>query len=310
MIVFMSAAGTISFRKFGLEAERSTSITPKQWAVALRRLQMGVAFVERELQPLATDAARSGHVALANRFGAFDLRYHFFRAEADGKFGVPLQRADEDPSILRLSEVIGNYTTAERSGSYLSGAMIDVFFSRLEHMTVLMLPFLGFDASSGELLKLIRSDWDEKYKAVLDISADKETIRLYDELKKVKECFRNPLSHGGFEKGWWSLYLFLPRAGTIPGSFTDIAKSMQFNYLTIAKETHAEICALFNAVDAHLGATPGRAYALEYVRSELNVGFDEPEAKRYQAAMSSRSDWDEFLQRKSYLHDQHANMDY
>lgn len=306
---FQGKALVFSLQKFGFRAFVQADTTDVDRRTALNRLKKAVAFAERSLERLSLAAVHSNDVGLANRFGQFDSRYRFFREEARSHFAAAKQPNKNESSTI-LAEAIGNFMMHERSGSFLSAAMIDAYFSRLEHLSILMLPLIGFDRSDGNLMRLIRSDWDPKYRAVCDINADKKAKILYDGLLQVKERYRNPLAHGGFEKGWWSLFFLLPKIGVVPGNLTGIAQSIQFEFLPIDSRVHARVCRLFDRVDQHFEATKRRTYALQYIKCGLDVLFDKESEARYQSAMMSRARWIDFLQRECHLSDMHVNMDY
>ena len=58
---------------------------------------------------------------------------------------------------------------AKTQGFYYSTAMVDAFFSRLEHMLVLIRAFCGTPLRDGELTGLLSMTWDDKLKALVDV---------------------------------------------------------------------------------------------------------------------------------------------
>lgn len=59
-------------------------------------------------------------------------------------------------------------------GFYFSTAMIDAFFSRLEHQLVLLLAFRGQPLASGILKAFLSLPWDEKIKSLIDVEANND----------------------------------------------------------------------------------------------------------------------------------------
>ena len=176
-------------------------------------------------------------------------------------------------------------------------------------MLVLVLPFTDFVPTGNALRRFISSTWDDKFKMVFDIRVDFHAKLLYDRLKAMKERLRNPLSHGGFEKGWASLYFHLPTVGAIPTSLTRFRDSVQFNFLPVEHDDHKQVCTLFDELDDFLAG--GRAMmGYEYAKSGLDVAFDQESRKHYQQAMESTDALNEFITRESHLSDLHTNMDY
>lgn len=78
-------------------------------------------------------------------------------------------------------------------------AMIDAYFSRLEHFLVLALPFVGYKRDSDDLSQFIGSLWSDKFRRIFEIK-NKEVQQHYDVLVGIKEKYRNTFAHGGFEK--------------------------------------------------------------------------------------------------------------
>lgn len=145
---FQGKALAFSLQKFGFRAFLQTGVPAVDRRTAFNRLKKAVAFAERSLQLLSLAAVRDNKVGLANRFGQFDNRYRFFREEAQRHFASATRRPRTNDDSTILSRAVGNFMVHERSASFLSSAMIDAYFSRLEHLSVLMLPLIGFDRES------------------------------------------------------------------------------------------------------------------------------------------------------------------
>lgn len=278
---------------------------------ALGRLKKAVRIAEGILQKMADDQAEKGNVTVANLFNDFDARYRFFREKADAAYVTP------DPPVTPIRfDKNGNATAwsgffmqGPREGSYYTAAMIDAFFSRLEHVLVLVLPFIGFDPTGEALRRFISSTWDDKFKSVFDVKMNARAKRLYDRLKEMKETLRNPFSHGGFEKGWASLYFHFPRVGAIPASLSRFRDSVQFNFLPVEHSDHHEICALFDEID-DLFASAQTSMGYEHATSGLDVAFDHDSLTVYQEAMKSTNALKTYIRQQLDLADMHTNMDY
>ena len=78
-------------------------------------------------------------------------------------------------------------------------AAISAYVSLLEHDLVLALAFSDFDPSKEDLTVMIGSRWGEKWGRIL--GKEGEAGRYWQRLFDVVERWRNPYSHGGFEKG-------------------------------------------------------------------------------------------------------------
>lgn len=90
-----------------------------------------------------------------------------------------------------------------------SVAAITAYLSLLEHQLVLALPFKNFDPTKDDVTEVISSRWGEKFDRVL--GKEGKAARYRQRLIAVVERWRNPYSHGGFEKGHGAtIYLHTP----------------------------------------------------------------------------------------------------
>ncbi|MBY8853488.1 hypothetical protein K7G98_36755, partial [Saccharothrix sp. MB29] len=89
------------------------------------------------------------------------------------------------------------------------------------------------------------------------------------------ERWRNPYSHGGFEKGHGAtIYLHVPGASSaIPVGLSKVHSSRVVSLLSTSETEIADVFALFDEVDAWLDVQLPEA--MQWVRSGLNVRFDE-----------------------------------
>ena len=234
------------------------------------QLRSAIAKVEKFLEPVAKQQVESGNVTIANEYTNFTTRYRFFRNLADTAYNAanapPSERVtnvlegtepDSLDAFTAAIESLNRSTAFQCDGFYHSTAMIDVFFSRLEHMLILLRAFTGRPLAHGELLKFLTSRWDEKFKSFVDVKGDANAQKCYTRLKNIKEKIRNPLAHGGMENDGSSLYIHLPTIGALPATFTKVRNSAQFNLIPIEHEDHNSICELFDEVDRILSAGSG-----------------------------------------------------
>jgi len=151
---------------------------------------------------------------------------------------------------------------------------MDAFFSRLEHELTLILAFTDFDPANGALEKFFKELWGPKFKQVFDLARDNRAETLYQKLVQVKERWRNPLAHGGYEKDWSSVYFHLPGIGPIPGSSRAYGNSVQFNLHPVEPVDHETVCGVFDAVDKFFEESYVKA-AHNYVNAGFDIAFDE-----------------------------------
>ena len=135
----------------------------------------------------------------------------------------------------------------EQYAVYNSLAMIDSYFSRLEHILVLALPF-SKNNKEYDIKKFIGEFWFKKYSEVFDLN-NQDSKRIHDELNLIKEKYRNTFAHGGFEKKGQSFHFHLENYGVVPATMSDYKNSVHFNFIPLNESEFENICLFFDVVD-------------------------------------------------------------
>jgi hypothetical protein len=321
--MFNGVEVSFELRKFGFTICHAAEAT-----VDLKRLcgQLcrAVALTEQWLAALAQEQIQANSVTIANRNTEFDRRYQFFRDLADNAYKraskKPRKRSTVKAEVSELEQLAspfsefmaawGHQARMNTEGFFYSVAMVDAFYSRLEHQLILLRAFHGSPLTQGELKAFLCLNWDEKMRAFVDVDGDAATQKLYSQLKQLKERIRNPFSHSGVENDGGSLFVHVPSVGALPANFTKFRQSVRFSLFPVEKEDHGSACALFDAVDAMLRTGPlAGAYSL--VEGDIDPSFDTKSLARYAAVAADTPE-----EREVFMHywheenDRHANMDY
>lgn len=288
----------------------------------IKQLKTALRHVETFLAPIAKHQVSLGEVSIANKFSEFHGRYRFFREKADKAYA----KAEMRPNIRKIkgrkvteynlmSSFMSDITSsmnrmmkANHEGFYYSTAMVDAYFSLLEHRLVLLRAFSGKPLAPGELLEFLGGKWDTKLNQI--VSDATLSAKPLGKMRDIKESIRNPFAHGGFENDGGSIFFHLPRVGAIPTNFSRFGNSVRFSFIPIEQEDHADVCAIFDSLDQLL--TTG---ALERPHRLMDAGvdpsYDKGHIRKYHAAVSgSEDDLQEFLESWSREFMMHANMDY
>lgn len=298
--------------KFGMRIATSDDPASPLVDKLFQILHRAFPIADRALQPDVDLHVRAGNVTVPNLHYLFRQRYEFFRERAREAFGTPHPRLDKVFQATPPED--GNPRSvdifkSEREGFFFGTAAIDAYFSWLEHVLVLILPFVDYDPSNNNLVAFIGGSWTKKLKRIWNLANDRDAEKLYDELREIKERFRNSVAHGGFEKGNASLAVHIPGLGAVPATMSRFTKSVHYGVFPLKDVSFAETCALFDAVDSHLHSGRTR-YAMRYAESGLDVAFDKKSRADYKKAMQSDESFDELLDRLAYFEDMHANMDW
>jgi hypothetical protein len=187
--------------------------------------------------------------------------------------------------------------------------MVDAYFSRLEHLLVLVLPFLDFEPGAGALVRFVGLTWDEKWRQVFDVATDNRAKLAYDRLREIKEAIRNPASHGGFAKKGTSFFFHVEKIGALPALLTKHGRSFEFFITRVPAGTYQELCSQLDETDAFLAASIA-ASGVRYAQAGLAVVFSADFRKACRTAAASPAALEGFIEERAYLSDLHANMDY
>lgn len=265
------------------------------------QLRAALCEVESYLSAFAEGQVDRGEVVIANRFSEFDHRYRFHRGLADAAYGFELEPPDADAEIggdtaararlfsRSMTERLHSLATSQREAFFHSTAMIDAYFSCLEHRLVLLRAFSGRPFAQGEVLTLLSMRWGDKLREVLGLPYSTEAAEIIGRLRGIKERIRNPFAHGGVENDKGSIFFHLPMVGMIPANFSRFGDSIRFSVIPVEADDHADACATFDALDAILGSG-ALASAHQFVRWGVDPNFDTAHSTEYAEAIAEGPD--------------------
>lgn len=306
---------SFQFAKFGLRFSRS-HFTEMENSRILCPLGAAIKAVEKNIRPQAKNLIEQGKFTMVNRFGEFTDRYKFFREKADASF----KAADNPPDVEEasgaevgfagLAGFLNHKHEHVTSGFYNSVAMIDCYFSGLEHRLLLMRAFSGVPLGLGGFREFMEISWEQKIGLFLDVKKNKSNRDMLGHLKAIKDRIRNPFAHGGFENDKGAIFLHFPTLGAIPANFTDFAKSSRFTLFPIESENFTEICSTFDQLDQVLSIN--HLWGIHrFVETGVDPSFDEVSLKNYaEAIIGGESDVERLIDRWGRAYEVHANMDY
>lgn len=301
----------VSLEKFGLRLHVPKDTLSETLSSLIQCLHTASKLAETYLRDVAQYQIDSARVTIENRHHHFRGAYSFFRDKARETYDssppepIVIQR-DEDGTPTGWSE---SPWQPQIEGGYLAGAMLEAYFSWLEHILVLVLPFIDFNPAEGQLLRFVGATWDEKWRSIFDLSTDPIAKQNYDLLKRLKESVRNPISHGGFGKKGTSFFFHVEGVGALPALLTKHGRSFEFMVSQVPGRTYQEICDQLDLCDAFLQASKVWA-GLRCAEAGLDVAFSEDARRQYRQASASDELLEEFIERQSYFADMHRNMDY
>jgi len=307
-----------ALQKFGFRILSRPEVPRKLLARVTGQLSSSLKLLEPLLKIYAEEQIASGNLTLENRMSLYDRRYAYFRQLADQAFAFepkvrkdsPKKQKDDLKIFETFNEQMNLKADAEHRGFFASGAMVDAWFSRLEHRMLLLRAFLGQPMQTGAFNTFLTSRWDDRLVALFEGELDDRAGALLGELRNVKASIRNPLAHGGVENDGGAFYFHLPGVGAIPANLSRYRGRLRMSFVPIPASAHAETCALFDAVDELLSKGPFQL-ANEFVRWGIDPQFDAETVAAYGGAIAEGADAVEALvERLSREWERHTNMDY
>lgn len=303
----------LAHQKFGLRLRVGGDLTKEEADCLLtemrRKLVSAVKTVEGVLAATASDTVNAGNVTVVNQHRQLRRAYDYFRQRATNPDLVEdvYESGTSEGGGTWSSFLLGKNVMAVHAFHDLVAA-ISAFVSSLEHDLVLALPFLDFDPVTDNLTQIIGDRWGEKWRRVVGHS-DPEAVRLRERLTEVVERWRNPYSHGGFEKGHGAtIYLHTPGLGALPVGMSGVRDSPLFSFHG-ASETDIEgVFALFDRIDTYLATTI--PHAVEWIESWLDVRFDAEFMAQVSRCIESEGSLEKLIDAHAYQADRIANMDY
>jgi hypothetical protein len=315
-IKFKGKPFLLTHRKFGFyiisneEGEEVTSLGIE----AMGKIKKAIPLAEALFKPFLKEKVNEGHFSLSNEFIKIKNKYEFFRFSALEEY----KKLKKHNQLLKQKKTLNSFTkfynqqiANTKAADYYASAMLDAYFSLLEHTLVLLAPFAKeIDYSKINIEEYIGTKWKEKYKMIFPISKDKVALQHMEKLYEIKEAFRNPLSHGYFFKNGNSFFVHLDQLGAIPVTMTKSNNSLTYSTVQIGQYNFSEICKTFDSFDKYLLKSTHTKFGMLYINSGLPIAYTKSFSEMYKTFMTSVRKFNEFIDYQSSLHDDAANMDW
>lgn len=305
----------LALQKFGLRiylrTDRPGEEARATQAQIAKRLRSSMRTVESVVKAAAPDLLGRGEATVKNQHTSLLRAYQYFRERAENPELVKDERTELVP--VPGTPLMGGWSfqsgkiQMELNSFHDMIAAVNAYLSLLEHDLVLALAFCDFAPNVDNLTEVIGSRWAEKWDRILgkDGDAGQYWQRLFD----VVERWRNPYSHGGFEKGHSAtIWLHTPGVNAaLPVGLTKVRESPVFSFSPGSESTIAEVFALFDEIDQWMAKRLPEATA--WTESGLDVRYDEG-FRSLLAQARAAGDFEGFLRYSEYAHDQFVNMDF
>ena len=307
----------LSHRKFGFfisSSEESEEIN-KLGIELIENLHKAIPYAEKLVEPDIRALVQTGEISIDNQYSSILLRYQFFKENAKKEFRKKNIGKDfkinYEGSKRAATNSYHKYLKLVNAKYYFITAMLDSYFSLLEHTFVLLLPFIPtYISEEINLETFISYNWKQKYKLIFPLANDKTALQLLERLDKIKEDFRNPMSHGYLLKDGNSFYVHFKNLGAIPVTLTKSERNLKYGFETKLHFTFEDICKCFDEFDKYLKTSESTKYGMQYIKHELLISFDNNSRTQYKKNMKSTRYFQLYVEKMLRLSDDAGNMDW
>ncbi len=304
---------TLAHQKFGLRlylrTDRPEEAATQTQEQIVKKLRATTRTVERLILDAAPSILGAGNATVLNQHRPLRRAYDYFRERAEKPVHIEdvYETGEGPPPVSTWTKFQSGKVQMELNSFHDMIAAISAYLSLLEHDLVLALPFTGFDPQVDNVTELIGARWGTKWDRVLGSTGD--AVERRRRLTEVVERWRNPYSHGGFEKGHGAtIWLHTPGVGAaVPVGLSRVRESPHFSFVGARESDIADVFALFDEIDSWLATTLPEA--TKWIESDLDVRYDE-DFRLLLAIAKEEADFDGFLEYHEQRQAQIDNMDY
>lgn len=308
---------TLALQKFGMRMYIDVAKGSGESAQAIaddvvRSLKKVIRIVEKTtLADIAGQQLADANVTIANQSGRLRAMYEHFREQASAAFAasqLPPETPEAEEGAGAFFAAVGDRIGQEQSGAWETIAAVNAYFSLLEHEMVLLFAFADQDPSDGALQTFIGERWGLKFKRLFGVS-DRSTKHVYEALHAIAETYRNPYSHGGFEKGSAALWFHVPGVAAMPARLSDYRDSPHFEVFPVQPDSFDKICATLDGTEQWLRQGI-HAHAFDWIDSGLDISFDAETRENYRDLAADAERRQAEIDHRSHLVERAANMDF
>lgn len=258
--------------------------------------------------PFAKEQIKENNVIIANNYYRLEERYLFFKDKVEEE--LKPKETPEVTDISMLSIVMNSHVQSQKNVLYYALAMLDAYFSYLEHLFVLLYPLSTNSKENIDLVKFMSSAWGDKFQLLFDFD-DAKVLNKYNSLKNIKEKYRNYYAHGAFEKRGASLYFNFPGLGALPALLSNRKEKPHFSFFTDKKDMYSEITTVINEFNIWLRSDESKMkLPIVYIKSGLDIPCDQSGLEELKNHFNSEDSLNELINYHSHISDIHDNMDY
>ncbi|GAB2758315.1 hypothetical protein GCM10027020_08420 [Nocardioides salsibiostraticola] len=274
----------------------------------------GRVFDEHVFSKIVKEQLDNANITVLNQHARLRGGYDYFRWQAqafiDGHGDDTVLKEMESLGFLAAGGKLGDHLfmplVVRNQLGYCLTAMAAAYFSWLEHVLVLALPFTDWEPEQASVTQVIGDTWPLKWERVIPITA--ESSEAFDRLRVAAEEFRNLDAHGGFGKKARSLLIHTP-VGAVPARLTQGADAIRATVVPDTPTTFPQACEVFDATDKFLRNGP-LAYAIQWIEAGIQVPFGAEHRAMFKDALNDGDDaFEKMVDRFADLEDRVNNFE-
>lgn len=309
---YKGARYTVVYAKFGMRIEGPEDGNPKDVYGALKR---GMKAAKKYYLWRAAEASTTSNLNLVSKCRELWDKYIFLkdqsqnllaRFEADKDKSVVEEGCNEDGSVKWRSVSYPAYAFLTQA-VWLHEAAVDAFFAWCEQALVHLAVLMGKLKTGKEIAELLKKEFGEKCKLILDLSKSEEKSS-YDDILMLRVELRNYVAHGSFGKDG-STFQFHSRVGAVPLKILDGEDQSDFSF---GDSPRRDWESDYSRIDNFLETlwSSNRSPAKQYLETGFPCVLTYASDGTYQRAMRSDEEMSSFIDFIGYQRDTAANMDF
>ena len=320
-ILYKNKPFLLAHRKFGFDISINKE-DEEMYALGIEAISMihkAIPFVETLANPLIRNTVNEGKITIESSYTKIRNRYVYYRekiAEEHNSDKEKLKTKAQNfgpGKFANIDETMEAYREIQRLQSvnyYHLLSMIDAYFSLLEHVSVLLLPFIkGIKIKEIKIEEFMGGTWKSKLKIVLKTNTNKEALKFIEILDEIKEQIRNPASHGHFQKKGQSFYVHMKGIGAIPFTLTQSKTNFKYGFSSKTAISYSDICKHFDNFDSYLNTSETK-FGMQYIQNDLPVAYDPKSVAEYRRRMRTDKSASNYIEETTREMENAINMDW
>ncbi len=302
----------VNYAKFGMRIEYPKGGDPEAVFSALKR---GMKAAKPYYLWRAEQASTTSNLNLISKCPPLWEKYLFLKEQSEALFDryeaekeiVVVEKGFNDDGSFKWAHYKRPGYEFGKQSRWLHEAAVDSFFAWCEQALVHIAVLVGKLTNGKDIAELLKREFGEKCKLVLDISnsADKAA---YDDISALRTELRNYVAHGSFGKDG-STFEFHSAVGAVPLKILDSRSRSEFSFGTYEARDWEQDYSRIEKFVSQLWSN-NRSPAKLYIETGFPCILTYATNGFFERAMRSEAEMTDFIEHMERMIDDSANMDF